>query len=661
MVIEYLVRLLANTLGAALAAYLLAIALAKRRPRPADRLLALTLALAALWFGAQALESYGEAAVELGDSGLRVLLRELRHWGALLLPAALVHLALAWAAAPLWAGLPAYLAAGLAQWLSSRGVPAALAVFTGLCLLGAAVAAWRASAPHSGSLRRYLRVTALWLVLAAAAGAFRGGEGPLFSLAALVPLLWTASAVYRFNLFDLLISRRLTFIFALALVSAFYLFLVRLIGAFAEERFEAFGAVVQLSLIFAVALLWLPLYEWVTRFLSRRSLRYADFSKQLIERAVSALEVAQRIQFLAEEVGRLFQFPRVLLYKSSPPRQYGAHGCQPEPDLLRDLERLQDSAAATRPECLHVLRSKEPLQRELLERLGFQYAFPLWYADQLTGMLLLDVSPRTYLDENEPILLGLSRQIAHSLVACRYVEEKVSLEKALVRQEQLATLGLAAAAIAHEVKNPLSSIKTLAQLMREDAAINAAYHRDLTYIVAETDRLNAFVRRLLDFARPAPEAAEISVHDFLNVAAPVLKRVSAERRIQIEHRSDPALAGWLVNRHALQHVVTNLVQNAIDASPPNAAVRIEADFEPPATIRLVITDAGPGVPEDMREKIFEPFFTSKSTGTGLGLPIVKKNVEELKGRIQVLSPVADGRGAAFVVTMPGRPASAGVK
>ncbi len=659
MVLEYTLRLLSCTLGAALAVYLMLTALAKRRARLADRVLALSLAAAAVWFGAQALELYSQIAVKLGDSGLRVVLREVHGWSGMLLSAALLQLTLLWAAAPWWAGLAGYLGAALGKWLSANGNPGVALVFVWAALAAAAAAAWYAATRQTGPFRRFLRVTGLLLLLVTAAASLLGGDSSLFAVASLLPLMATASFVYRYNLFDLLISRRITFIFALALVSAFYLFLVRGIAQYAEERFDAFGAVVQTSLIFAAAVLWLPLYAWTTRLLSRRSLRYAEFSKQVIERAVAALEVAQRIQVLAEQVGQLFQFRRVLLCKSASPRQYGTYGCQLQPDLVAGLDGLLEVAADTRPEFLHVLGSKEALSRELLERMGFHYAFPLWYGEQLTGLLLLDVTPRVYLDENEPILLGLSRQIAHSLVACRHVEEKVSLEKALVRQEQLATLGLAAAAIAHEVKNPLSSIKTLAQLMREDAAINATYQRDLGYMVAETDRLNAFVRRLLDFARPAPAGAEISVHEFLSVAAPVLKRVSAERRIQIEHQVEPALAAWLVNRHALQHVVTNLVQNAIDASPQNAIVRIEAGLDAPATIRLVVTDAGPGIPEDMQAKIFEPFYTTKPSGTGLGLPIVKKNVEELAGQIRVVSPVADGRGSSFVVTFPGRPVAGG--
>jgi len=651
------VRLLSYTGGAALAVFLLLTALGKRRAKLADRVLGLSFLAAAGWFGAQALDRFYWIAVN--ERGLPVLSRGVRGWADLLLPALVLHLTLLWADVPRWAGLAPYAGAALAWWLSLSGSPAAVPVFVGVSLTGAAAAAWRAAVRQTGPFRQFLWTTGLLLLLAAAAGGFRGGDSALLAVGAVAPLVVTVLFVYHYNLFDLLISRRVTFIFALALVSAFYLFLVRRVGEYAETNFEAFGAVVQVSLIFAVAVLWLPLYEWTTRVLSRRSLRSAEFSKQVIEQAVPLVEVEKRVRFLAEEVGRLFEFPRVVLHRATPPRQYGTCGCPLRPDLAKDIDTLLGAASQTRPEFIHVLGAKDPGHRQLLERMGFHYAIPLRYGEQLTGMLLVDTSPRVYLDENEPILLGLSRQIAHSLEACRYVEEKVSLEKALVRQEQLATLGLAAAAIAHEVKNPLSSIKTLAQLMREDRQINANYQRDLNYIVAETDRLNAFVRRLLDFARPSPETAETSVYEFLNTVAPVLKRVSAERHILIEHDAEPALAGLLVKRQALQHMVTNLVQNAIDASPQNATVRVEARLEPPAKICVTVSDSGPGIPEEMREKVFEPFFTTKAAGTGLGLAIVKKNVEELEGQVRVLSPLADGKGSSFVVTFPGRPAAGG--
>ncbi len=123
------------------------------------------------------------------------------------------------------------------------------------------------------------------------------------------------------------------------------------------------------------------------------------------------------------------------------------------------------------------------------------------------GLLLLDTTPRRFLDD-ETILLGLCRQISHSIETCRLVEEKISLERALARQEHLATLGKVTVTIAHEVKNPLSSVKTLAQLMREDTEVNSRYARDLNYIVGEVDRLNLTVQQLLTFSRPAPQQRE---------------------------------------------------------------------------------------------------------------------------------------------------------
>src|SRR5207248_1441295 len=134
-----------------------------------------------------------------------------------------------------------------------------------------------------------------------------------------------------------------------------------------------------------------------------------------------------------------------------------------------------------------------------------------------------------YLDEDEALLWGLSRQISHAIENCRLLDRKISLEKALTRSEHLASLGQMAATIAHEVKNPLSSIKALAQLMQEDEALNEGYRRDLSYIVAEVNRLNSCVEQLLTFARPIPEGrAEVAVHELLDNISRVLNREYAE-------------------------------------------------------------------------------------------------------------------------------------
>jgi signal transduction histidine kinase len=291
--------------------------------------------------------------------------------------------------------------------------------------------------------------------------------------------------------------------------------------------------------------------------------------------------------------------------------------------------------------------------RRILADSGFNYLFPLRYEDRLTGMLLADTAPRVFLDENETTLLGLSRQISLSIESCRLAESKIRLEKELLRQEHLATLGKVAATIAHEVKNPLSSIKTLAQLMREDPEVVARYDRDLDYMISETDRLNSCVQQLLTFARPLPgPGGEVALSELLEGAAGFLARESAKQGVRIECRVAPDLKLARADRQTVQQVVLNLLLNAIQASPCGGLVQLEAVREEAGGIRLRISDDGPGIPAEIREKIFEPFFTTKQQGTGLGLAIVRKNIRQLGGEIELRTPLAGGRGTCVSVAFP---------
>lgn len=236
--------------------------------------------------------------------------------------------------------------------------------------------------------------------------------------------------------------------------------------------------------------------------------------------------------------------------------------------------------------------------------------------------------------------------------ACRLVEEKILLERALLRQEHLASVGQLTATIAHEVKNPLSSIKTLAQLMREDRSLGES-QRDLDYIIAETDRLNNCVSQLLRYSRPLPvDTAHVTVHELLDAAVGNLKRDSANRLVKIEYEIAPSLREYRADRQTLQQIVLNLTLNALQASPEGGTVRFRATAVPPAMVRIEVSDEGPGIPPELQEKIFEPFFTTKQKGSGLGLAIVKKNLRQLPGDIRVVSPATNGCGTLFTVTFP---------
>ena len=197
-----------------------------------------------------------------------------------------------------------------------------------------------------------------------------------------------------------------------------------------------------------------------------------------------------------------------------------------------------------------------------------------------------------------------------------------------------------AATIAHEVKNPLSSIKTLAQFMRENGELNDGYRRDLSYIVAEVNRLNSCVEQLLTFARPVPEGTEeVAVNELIESISRVLNREYAEQNVQFEYRAPKGLTLRNVDPQSLHQIVLNLAINAAQASATGGVVEINAVREAAGSVTITVADHGAGIPLEIQSRIFDPFFTTKQKGSGLGLAIVAKNVRHLGGDVRLDSPL----------------------
>lgn len=223
-------------------------------------------------------------------------------------------------------------------------------------------------------------------------------------------------------------------------------------------------------------------------------------------------------------------------------------------------------------------------------------------------------------------------------------------QEALRRSERLALAGTLAAGVAHEVRNPLGVISGMAELLAERSpreSREAALARD---ILAEVGRLNRVVGDFLDFSRPAPPQVQTVTPAELWERPLGLLRASLERhKIKIVTDATAAVPRVLADPGRIQQVVLNLLLNARDAMPSGGTLTFRARSEGDA-VALSVTDTGEGITADHLTRVFEPFFTTKERGTGLGLAVARRIVEEHGGKIQVESK--PGTGTTFTMILP---------
>jgi signal transduction histidine kinase len=224
------------------------------------------------------------------------------------------------------------------------------------------------------------------------------------------------------------------------------------------------------------------------------------------------------------------------------------------------------------------------------------------------------------------------------------------------RSERLAALGQLTAGLAHELRNPLGIIKNSAEMLAKRAASTAPADmltQELTgYISHEVERTNLLVKRFLDFAKPFRLQLElVEISPLIDQAADHVATKAQERSITIYRQDSPGLEPVPADRQWLTQLLINLLTNAIEASSEGGVVSISAR-EAAQGIEIAVSDQGPGIPEENRQAIFNPFFTTKPEGTGLGLAIVAKIVDEHRGRIFVES--GPGSGATFRIWLPER-------
>ena len=224
-------------------------------------------------------------------------------------------------------------------------------------------------------------------------------------------------------------------------------------------------------------------------------------------------------------------------------------------------------------------------------------------------------------------------------------------EAAVRRSERLAALGQLSAGLAHELRNPLGTMKASAEmLMRNVGSENETAREVAGFISSEVDRTNSLISRFLEFARPLkPRVATADVTEILDRAVALVEREAPQYRVTVYKNYSPELAPFPLDAELMERVFYNLLVNAAQASPEGGAITVKTRAAN-GMAEVSVIDRGKGIEKKDMEEIFNPFFTTKPEGSGLGLAIVSKIVDEHGGRIAVESE--PGKGSVFRVYLP---------
>ena len=468
-----------------------------------------------------------------------------------------------------------------------------------------------------------------------------------YVLVSLLPPFAVAYHVYRYKLVELAIKDSLVYAAFAVVFIAVYTYGVRRLDQFLVERYDITAGVVEVLLILGMVALTGPFVRLINRGVHRIFAReiglYRDVVRQVSAGAAGFGELDSLVRYTEETIRQGLDLTRVEIVPFGPELEGGP--------VRRLAEKMIDWEADV------VERDEE------LDRVDANIAYALRREGALVGLMIIAADPRSVTSEKRAILDVLAGQVAMEVESVRLIEEKVRLERELASRERLATLGQMATTVAHEVKNPLSSIKSIAQVMREEEALSE-YDRDLGLIVSEIDRLNLTVSQLLAFSRPSnADSRPVALRDLIDTTLALLGNEARDRGVALsaEINSDVTLTG--AQASALREALSNLVVNAIQANERDGKVEVEASVEPAATrqagparasgkLTVSVTDTGPGISPDSQRRVFEPFYTTKARGTGLGLAIVQRRVAEMNGTLDLTSPVAEGHGTRFRLIVP---------
>ena len=306
-----------------------------------------------------------------------------------------------------------------------------------------------------------------------------------------------------------------------------------------------------------------------------------------------------------------------------------------------------------------------PEEQEIIRQLGAELIFPLKIMNQINGTIFLgkktDGAPFTEQELN--LLSILINQATFAIEHASLYEQQTERLKKMYRTDRLATLGELAAGAAHEIRNPLTAIRSTIQYLSKDFSADPVKSEMVTELISEVERINKIVQGLLSFARPSDlNTSDINIEQLINQTLLLVTNTLRKQNVEVEFEYFTDNTTIQGDAEQLKQVFLNIILNAVEAmgkNPPERSRTLIISIEKGTPINthsryliIAFEDSGKGIEQKNIENVFNPFFTTKEEGTGLGLAICYGIINRHEGEIEVKS-VPD-KGTCINIKLPQR-------
>lgn len=478
-------------------------------------------------------------------------------------------------------------------------------------------------------------------------------------LSSIFPSVLFSYFVYKYNYMEFVLRRSVFYSFLTLIVSCLYYFGIKQFCKYLQLEYSINPIILEATFVIGLVYLFPRLKERVQGLMRKLIFRRISDSEYILNdlshvlSTDSLIDLPNLLEYITKSIKKATSIKGVsiFLFKSQRIQTIGDH-----PASTINMVKIQNIVKYFSSGDISILDRYETKTASIISEmrvLDAYFILPIFEGRKLIGLLSLGKSRRGLPLESDSLeqLMLIANQIGSAMGKVKLIDEKLQLERKIFESEKLSSLGRLSASVAHEVKNPLSSIKSIVQVMQEDLDKYHPGQEGLSIIVNEINRLTKVVNQLLLFARPGKETrGDIELDKVVESILSILNNEAKGNNIKIICKISADLPTINVNEGSLKEILFNLIYNAIESMTNGGALTITAEIDNSNyMLQIGIADTGPGIPEEIRDKIFEPFFTTKQSGTGLGLSIVKKKLEEMDGDIYVES---NSCGSKFLISLP---------